>query len=193
MSVTQVPSLDSPYLDISEIIRQSGHILNENALKNSNWLLTNGTTARMIEKMQQSGIPLNKYVIQKIYWGVKTGFNKAFIINSEKRAELIKQDSKSAEIIKPLAIGDDIRKWRINFQDKWLIFTRRGININTYPAIRSYLQQWQTRLKPKPSNWQSSSKKWQGRKSGSYKWYEIQDNVAYYQEFDKHKIVNCLS
>lgn len=47
---------------------------------------------------------------------------------------------------------------------------------------------WKDKLEPKPRNW-SSSKKWSGRKSGTYKWYEIQDSVAYYSIFDKPKII----
>lgn len=81
-------------------------------------------------------------------------------------------------------MGDDVRKWRINYQNKWLIFTRRGININDYPAIKKYLEQWKLDLMPK-----SSSRESRGRKPGSYQWYEIQDNVAYYAEFEKPKIV----
>jgi hypothetical protein len=83
-----------------------------------------------------------------------------------------------------LIVGKDIRRWRIESKQKYLIFTRRGIDINNYPAIKNYLMQWKTELTPK-----SSSNQTVGRKAGSYKWYEIQDNVAYYDEFDKPKIV----
>jgi hypothetical protein len=134
--------------------------------------------------MAAAGIPLGEYVNGQIYYGIKTGFNQAFVIDGAKRAELIAKDPKSAEIIKPLAVGDDVRKWRINYQDKWLIFTRRGININDYPAIKKYLEQWKLDLIPK-----NSSRESRGRKPGSYQWYEIQDNVAYYAEFEKPKIV----
>ena len=63
--------------------------------------------------MRANGIPLGEYVKGQIYYGIKTGFNKAFIIDGAKRAQLIAEDPNSAEIIKPLAMGDDIRKWRI--------------------------------------------------------------------------------
>lgn len=177
-----------PYPNVLEIIQENGHILPPDALKGSNWTLTDATSYNRLRKMEAAGVPLWKYVKEQIYYGVKTGFNKAFIIDGAKRTELIAQDPKSAEIIKPLAVGDDVRKWKINYQDKWLVFTRRGININTYPAIKAYLTQWQTQLEPKPRNW-NVLKEWPGRKFGSYKWYEIQDEVAYYAEFDKPKII----
>ena len=181
---TQVQSLESPYPDVKTVINEQGTVLPNNSLKGKNWVLSDSTTASLINKMAAAGIPLGEYVNEKIYWGIKTGFNQAFVIDGAKRAELIAKDPKSAEIIKPLAVGDDVRKWRTNYKDKWLIFTRRGININDYPAIKKYLEQWKLDLMPK-----SSSRESRGRKPGSYQWYEIQDNVAYYAEFEKPKIV----
>lgn len=185
---TQVKSLESPYPDVQAIIRDNGQELPNNALNGANWTLTNGTFASQLQKMDLTGIPLCQYVKGKIYRGIVTGFNKAFYIDAIKRAELILKDPQSAEIIKPLIVGDNVRKWQINHQDKWLIFTRRGIDINAYPAIKDYLMQLRPTLEPKPRNW-SSTEKWYGRKSGSYKWYEIQDNIAYYSVFEKSKIL----
>lgn len=71
------------------------------------------------------------------------------MVDGAKRAELIGKDPKSAELIKPLALGDDVRKWRINQKDRWLIFTRRGTNIENYPAIKEHLSQWREELTPK--------------------------------------------
>jgi methylase of polypeptide subunit release factors len=181
---TQVQSLESPYPDVLAIIKKSGQNLPKDAIKGANWLLTDASSAKRLQKMAAAGIPLGEYVNGQIYRGVLTGFNQAFVIDGAKRAELIAKDPKSAEIIKPLAVGADVRKWRINYKDKWLIFTRRGVNINDYPAIKKYLEQWKLDLMPK-----SSSRESRGRKPGSYQWYEIQDNVAYYAEFEKPKIV----
>jgi TaqI-like C-terminal specificity domain/Eco57I restriction-modification methylase len=182
--LTQVKSLEPPYPDILEIIRDKGRTLANNAINGSNWILVDTSSASRMKKMEETGIPLGEYVKGNIYRGVLTGFNKAFVIDDAKRAELIAQDPKSAEIIKPLAMGDDVRKWRIKSEDKWLIFTRRGIDINAYPAIKFHLAQWQKELTPKMNSQQSI-----GRKPGSYKWYEIQDNVAYFNEFEKSKII----
>jgi hypothetical protein len=85
-------------------------------------------------------------------------------------------------------MGDDIRKWKINYQKRWLIFTRRGTDINAYPAIKDHLEKWKKELKPRPRDW-PSDKLWPGRKPGSYDWHEIQDEVAYHLEFEKPKIV----
>lgn len=65
-----------------------------------------------------------------------------------------------------------------------MIFTRRGVDIEKYPAIKRHLEKFREDLEPKKS--ESDQK---GRKPGSYKWYEIQDNIAYYEEFERPKIV----
>lgn len=138
--------------------------------------------------MEAAGIPLDEYVHRQIYYGIKTGFNTAFVINGATRDALIHQDARSAELIKPLAVGDDIRKWRIEQRDRWLIFTRRGVDIDSYLAIKAYLEHWHSNLEPKPRNWPADAE-WGGRKPGSYRWYEIQDDVAYFRLFTLPKIV----
>ena len=71
-------------------------------------------------------------------------------------------------------------RWIVDYQDLWLIFTRRGIDIKKYPAIEKHLSKYKDRLTAGVEG---------GRKAGSYKWYEIQDNIAYWKEFESPKIV----
>jgi hypothetical protein len=181
---TQVKSLDAPYPDVLALVKRDGSKLPSDAIKGADWTLTNNASADRLRKMEKVGLPLGQYVNGQIYRGVLTGFNTAFVISGQKRAELIAQDPKSAEIIKPLAVGDDVRRWRIESKDKWLIFARRNVNIDAYPAIKAHLYQWQAQLSPKKTGLEA-----QGRKPGSYKWYEIQDEVAYHASFTKPKIM----
>lgn len=186
--LTQVKSLEPPYPDVLEIIRLSGQILPKDSIRGAAWVLTDAKSADRLRKMEKAGIPLGEYVKGRIYRGILTGFNEAFVIDGAKREELVAADPKSAEIIKETVKGDDIRKWRLENQDRWLIFTRHGVNINDYPAVKKHLSFWKHELEPRPRNWQVG-KDWQGRKPGPYKWYEIQDNVAYYEIFDRPKII----
>jgi hypothetical protein len=171
---TQVQSLKSPYPDVKEIIMEQGNILHTDAFKGSNWRLTDATSANSMQKMESAGIPLDEYIKGKIYWGIKTGFNKAFVIDEVKRAELIAQDHKSIEILKPLAIGDDVRKWRIESKRRWLIATEIGIDIKLYPAIFRHLQQWQAELEKRYDQ-------------GKY-WWELRA-CNYYNAFNQPKII----
>jgi hypothetical protein len=82
--------------------------------------------------------------------------------------------------------GADMRPWYQEDEGRYLIFTRRGINLGDYPSVKAYLLPFQERLEPKPIDWDESH--WKGRKSGSYQWYEIQDPVDYYDVFNGTKI-----
>jgi hypothetical protein len=123
-----------------------------------------------------------------MYYGIKTGFNEAFIVDRATRDRLVKQDPASAEVIKPLLQGQDLRPWYQENEGRWLIFTRRGINIDAYPAVKEHLHQFRERLEPRPAGL-DSTQPWPGRKAGPYKWYEIQDSVDYYAAFEKPKIL----
>jgi type I restriction-modification system DNA methylase subunit len=176
---TQVQSLKSPYPDVKEIIQDTGHILPYNAFKGSNWTLTDATSVNRLRKMEAVGIPLGEYVNGQIYYGVKTGFNKAFVIDGAKRAELIAQDPKSAEIIKPLTVGDDVRKWRVNYRDKWFIYSPWDLKIDNYPAVKNHLTQWLQELKARPEC-QESRYNW---------WCMARYGAEYVDAFDKPKII----
>jgi hypothetical protein len=119
--------------------------------------------------------------------GVLTGFNEAFVIDTPTRDFLVSSDNGSLDIIRPLLRGQDIDRWASEWDGLWLIFTRRGTNIDDYPAIRAHLEKFRNRLEPQPSDWHGSS--WTGRKAGKYEWFEIQDNTAYYKLFDQPKII----
>jgi adenine-specific DNA-methyltransferase len=84
--------------------------------------------------------------------------------------------------------GTHLRPWYVEKSDSYLIFTRRGIQIDKYPAILEYLESHRKQLEPKPADW-DSSKNWLARKPGAYKWFEIQDTVDYWEGFEKPKIV----
>lgn len=173
-----------PEKELNAELNLSGSYIKQSQLTKGSWQFENDQLAQLRQK-----IIANKPTLKEVYGspcrGVVTGFNEAFIIDRTTRDNLIKEDPKSIEILKPILEGKDIKKWHSEPRDLWLIFTRRGVDIEQYPAIKEYLLQFKERLEPKPSGKNMEL----GRKSGNYKWYEIQDNVAYYKEFSKTKIV----
>ncbi len=122
------------------------------------------------------------------YRGVLTGLNEAFVIDRATRDTIIQQDPFSADLIKPYLKGKDLKKWHAQPRDLYIIFTRRGTDIDAYPGIKKHLERYKERLLPKPKDW-PSTKPWPGRKAGAYQWFEIQDTVAYYEEFEKPKLI----
>lgn len=150
------------------------------------WLFINKYEENILRKIYSNSIPLNEFVKNKIHYGVKTGANKIFVVNNTTKEKLCSKDKKSTEILKPFLKSTSFSKYSANWGYEWLILTRQGVNIEKYKAIKEYLEKYKEVLEPKPINWKGP---WKGRKSGSYKWYEIQDNVAYYREFEEPKII----
>ena len=148
------------------------------------WALTSPKVLRLLEKLENTGTPLGEYVGVGFYRGVTTGCNEAFIIDESVRQQLIVEDVRSNELIKPVLRGRDLKKWKTECTDHYLIFTRRGTDVEQYPAIKQHLNQYRAELEPK----ENRAKK-RGRKVGNYRWYEIQDITAYYGEFEKPKII----
>ena len=147
------------------------------------WVILSEIEQRIKTKIEVIGTPLKEWDIQ-INYGIKTGFNDAFIINGEKRAELIAQDPKSAEIIRPILRGRDIKRYGYEFADLYIIttFPSLKIDIELYPAVKQHLLSFgYDRLK------QTGEKG--ARKKTNNKWFETQDSIGYWEDFYKQKIV----
>jgi len=141
----------------------------------------------IIDKISNRGVALEEYVGDKPYRGIVTGFNDAFVIDANTKAQLVKEDPKSVDLLKPYVRGQDIKRWNVQWQDLWLIFSRRGIEIEEYHAIFNHLTRYRQQLEPKPAGF--TGRKWPGRKPGSYIWYEIQDSIEFFNLFESPKIM----
>ncbi len=139
-------------------------------------------------KIEQIGTPLKEWDI-KIYRGVLTGFNEAFIIDTAKKDELIAKDPKSAEIIKPILRGRDIKAYEHHWAGLWIIttFPVLKINIDNYPVVKKHLLSFgKDRLAQAGQKLPDGTK---SRKKTGNKWFETQDQIGYYPEFAKEKLV----
>jgi adenine-specific DNA-methyltransferase len=163
-----------------DIVQQESFSLPQRSLPSDGWRLEGQAKRKLLERIQQNGVALGLHCKGRLYWGVKTGLNDAFVIDRLTYDQLVAQDRSSQDLLKPFLRGRDIKRWRTEPQDIYLIFTRRGVDINRYPAIHDYLLQFKPRLEPGVPG---------GRKPGTYKWYEIQDNIAYWQEFSEPKVI----
>ncbi len=118
---------------------------------------------------------LRHYVKNRIFYGVKTGLNQAFIVDTDTRDRLIREDRHAAEIIKPFLRGRDIKRWSAQNNEQWLIYTRKGIDISRYPSIAAYMRPFKQSL--------------EGRAT-KQEWYELQQpQYAYSPSFEAPKIV----
>ena len=134
--------------NMSDFIRQNSIV--QNFTKNS-WCILNPIEQSIKDKIEKIGVPLKDWNI-KIYRGILTGCNEAFIIDGETKDALIAQDPKSAEIIRPILRGRDIKRYSYEFADKWLIATHNGtatqerINIEDYPAVKMHLDSYYAKI-----------------------------------------------
>ncbi|MEZ4668138.1 MAG: N-6 DNA methylase [Anaerolineae bacterium] len=154
------------------------------------WRFQSIELTNLFRKVTDSYTSLTDSVNGNLFYGVLTGLNAAFIINESVRQQLINEHISSAEIIQPVLRGQDLRPWYQLENNLHLIVARQGIDIEKYPAVKRHLEQFRDHLEVKPSNWDDKTQgKWLGRTSGNYTWCEWHDTVAYYQEFEKSKIV----
>jgi len=172
--------------NLDQCFAQEHGTMQQARLNQASWQLEDESQAKLRLKLTQ-GHPTLKEVYGSPLYGIKTGLNAAFVIDRQIRDRLIDEDPRSAELLKPFFEGKDLKKWHAQPRDIWIIFTRRGIDIEQYPAVQNHLEQFREQLEPKTKSWPKSDK-WPGRKAGPYQWFEIQDTVAYYKEFEKAKV-----
>jgi hypothetical protein len=178
---------------IAEAVDVEGIDCDGSVLTRPEWRFQPAAVTALFDRIMACGRSLDEVVAGRIYYGVKTGLNEAFIIDQGTRDRLVAADPACAPILRKMLSGENLRPWYQEDENKWLVFARRGIDIEQYPAIKAYLETFRTQLEPKPEDWTGSDAtgrriEWSGRKAGSYKWYEIQDSVDYYPAFDQPKI-----
>lgn len=172
---------------LANYVDTHGFQLGQRKLAKAGWTLEPPGVHALLEKLRTNGVPLGEYTSVKPYYGVKTGYNKAFLIDQAAKEQLCREDPRSLEVLKKYVRGQDIARWSPEWAGQWMIFARRGIDIDRYPAIKSHLEKHRTALEPRPPNYSGS--KWPGRKKGTYKWYELQDAVDYYDLFEQPKLL----
>ena len=170
---------DKELKELSLYVRQ--HAQTTQFKNADSWVILSDIEQRIKAKIEAIGTPLKDWDIQ-INYGIKTGFNDAFIINGEKKAELIAQDPKSAEIIRPILRGRDIKRYGYEFADLYLINTHNGvkekgikrIDIDDYPAIKAHLDSFYQQLEKRQDKGDTP--------------YNLR-NCAYIEDFSKQKII----
>jgi methylase of polypeptide subunit release factors len=146
------------------------------------WIALTKSEVEIIRKIEAQGVPLRNWKLQ-INYGIKTGYNEAFIIDRATRDQLIKEDKRSAELIRPILRGEDVAAFAPDFADLYLINSHNGIKgkgiapVNVekdFPAIYGWLNTHREKLEK--------------RQDQGDQWFNLR-NCAYLEEFDKPKII----
>ncbi|EPW6902829.1 class I SAM-dependent DNA methyltransferase [Campylobacter jejuni] len=163
--------------------------ISQNSLSKESFAFNDESTNALKTKIEKLGTPLKEWYGLNINYGIKTGYNEAFIITTEKKDEILAkckdedEKERTAKLIRKMLRGRDIKRYSYEWAGLWVIgtFPSLKIDIEQYPALKQYLSQFLPRIE------QSGEKGC--RKKTSNKWFETQDNIAYYEEFEKEKIV----
>jgi type I restriction-modification system DNA methylase subunit len=184
--VTQVKTLD--FQSLNDYVNENHYSVNQSALDDSGWSLANESTQALLEKINSKAMPLSEYVGEKIYRGILTGLDEAFIIDAQTRAKLLAENLKSIELIRPYLAGRDIKRYSPPNSDKYLILMPRGWTRErssnakdtlgwlkeNYPAIANHLLPFS----------EAAEKRYD---KGEH-WWELRA-CDYYDEFEKPKII----
>ena len=176
--------------NIAEIARQSGWDVPIARLNSDGWQFEAPSIVALREKLTRSGRKLTDFIDGKIYRGLITGLNEAFVLDEKQRATLIAADARSADVVKPWVGGQDIRRWYVEDSETYAIVFPNGITTelagkldeatawnqicDRYPAIAEHLRPFADR----------------GRKrldKGQF-WWELRP-CDYYSAFDRPKIL----
>lgn len=168
----------SPTHEFENLIKERNKVILKNDIDSDSWNFSNQKENILLQKLFLNSSKIKDINTIDIKRGVTTGFDPAFIIDNDIKSTLNLSDD-----IKPLIKGANIKKYFLTKTNLNLIFTKRGYDIESNQSIKDYLQRFYKDLKPKENNDK------RGRKPGKYEWFEIQDNIAYFQNFDKNKIV----
>jgi len=140
------------------------------------WQLDSIEIRQLTQKLTITDKQLKDIAGGRMYRGILTGYNDAFIINEATYTDLINQDKRNEKILRPIISGAEVRPWYSIDSKNFLVWSYQGINIDEYPAIKQHLEKHREAL----------SNRWEPSR-GQCEWYELRP-CSYYDEFDKPKI-----
>ena len=150
------------------------------------WVILTPLEQSIKQKIERKGVPLKNWNIQ-INYGIKTGLNEAFIINEEKRTEILSkcatagEKERTEQIIRPILRGKDIERYRYNWKGLHIINFHNGLpeknlpalKIEDYPALKAHFDNFLPQLRKRTDQGDSL--------------YNLR-SCAYLEDFNKQKI-----
>ncbi len=183
--------------DLSNQIAAEGFELPREKLSAGAWTLEPPGVMALMEKIRRVGVPLKEIAGCIPIYGIKTGFNEAFLIDTPTKELLVAADPKSGKLFRPYLRGQDIDRWKGQWAGQWLIAMRSSANYDwpwskaaeaadevfkqTYPALQEHFGRYRTELagrKNKVHFW------WE--LSGSSQWEAYEQPKIMYQEIQFH-------
>jgi hypothetical protein len=176
--------------DLSRQIQDEGFPVQRHSLGAGAWNLERSDVLNLMAKVRAAGCPLTEFSGASPLRGILTGFNEAFLIDTDAKNRLVAADPKSADLMKPYLRGQDIQRWQAEWAGLWMLAMKSSSNHEwpwsragdkaeavfaaTYPAIHAHLNQYRESLIKRQDQ-------------GEF-WWELRA-CAYWDQFDRPKIM----
>jgi predicted type IV restriction endonuclease len=155
--------------------KEASYAIAPTALEGDEWQLLPEQFVLLLDHLRSESNPLHQWLGGSALFGLKTGLNEAFVIDEEKKNELIKADRTSADAIKPILFGRDVRRYFVDAQDRFVIYLHPELDVDDYPAIRDHLLTYKDALV---------------KRAATQKWFELQQPATSLIEHNRNpKIV----
>jgi hypothetical protein len=160
---------------VDELFADYGYIVEPANLGEDIWITERKKLTEFYGRLLRNFVPLRTYCDNKIWMGVKTGLKEAFVISGAKKEELVTGNNNCSTFIKPFVNGKSIRRYSLQDNNEYMIYTYHGVNISDCPEIVRHLEPYKKKL--------------EGRAT-KQNWYELQQPQFRFSEYlDQPKIV----
>jgi hypothetical protein len=188
--VTSFPREALKLVQLDGYVRKYGHRVPQTRFSAAPWSLEASDADDLMAKIKRAGMSLAEFAGVKPYYGIKTGLNEAFLIDTPTKERLVREDPRSAEIIKPYLRGQDMRRWSPEWDGMSVVLLKSSGDYSwpwsdagehaeevfqqTFPALYNYVKPLEAKLKTRQDK-------------GRY-WWELR-SCAYYNAFDQPKLM----
>jgi hypothetical protein len=185
-----IPREDVRPADLVGQVGRAAYTLPRTMFSRPGWTIEPPGVIALMNKIRAAGVPLRDYSGVSPLWGIKTGFNEAYLIDTPTRDALVAADPKCAEIIKPYLRGQDVDRWYAPVSGLHMVVMKSSgdyqwpwadsgdqaemIFAATFPGLYAHFRRFEAKLK---------SRQDQGRF-----WWELR-SCAYYDSFERPKIL----
>jgi predicted type IV restriction endonuclease len=171
----QLLNIASSSTNMQAFSEANAYMLAPSALTSDEWQLFPESYVSTLTNLKKGANSLSEWLQGSALFGLKTGLNDAFVIDKNTRNDLIEADNDSAEVIKPFLFGRDVRRYLVEFHDRYVIYMHPSRNLEDYPAIKTHLAKYRDALE---------------KRAASQEWFELQQPATSLLEHNRRaKIV----
>ena len=200
--VCVIPRDDVPEKHLDQAVERATYSLSRSHFDRDTWMLEAPEVVSLLTKRRKAGAPLKSYLSNEPYYGIKTGLNEAFLINSATRDQIVAIDQKAAALIKPYLRGQDLQRWTCPDTGLYMIVMKSSENYDwpwskcsdpnkaedifkaTYPSIHQHFKPLEEFIDPKTRK----ARGLRHREDQGRFWWELR-SCAYYEAFANPKIL----